>query len=335
MRLFLTGDIGGTKTRLALVKVNGNHVEILREHSYASQRHDAFATLLDDFLSSGDIVADVAFGIAGLVQDGVAQATNLPWRIDAAALCQRFGFLRCHLLNDLEATAYGLPALCDADFFTLHAGSPDARGNAAVIAAGTGLGEAGLYWDGLSHRPFATEGGHATFSPRNALEFSLLNYLQQRHHQQSRGHVSWERVVSGMGLLDLYAFLLDYRQASTPAWLADAMRGADMAAAISAAALAGSDAVCVETMQLFVNLYGAEAGNLALKVMSRGGLYIGGGIAPKILPLLQKGAFLDTFLDKGRRRPLLEAMTVKVILNDRAALYGPALFAAHHAGKMV
>ncbi len=335
MRLFLTGDIGGTKTRLALVKVNGNHVEILRELGYASQRHDAFATLLDDFLSSGDIVDDAAFGIAGPVQDGVVQTTNLPWRIDAAALCQRFGFLRCHLLNDLEATAYGLPALGDADFLTLQAGTPDARGNAAVIAAGTGLGEAGLYWDGLSHRPFATEGGHATFSPRNALEFSLLNYLQQRHHQQSRGHVSWERVVSGMGLLDLYAFLLDYRQASTPAWLADAMRGADTAAAISAAALAGSDALCEETMQLFVSLYGAEAGNLALKVMSRGGLYIGGGIAPKILPLLQTGAFLDAFLDKGRRRPLLEAMPVKVILNDRAALYGPALFAAHHAGRSV
>ena len=335
MGLFLAGDIGGTKTRLALVKVNGNHVEILRELSYVSQRHDAFETLLDDFLSSGDIVEDVAFGIAGPVQDGVVQTTNLPWRIDAAALCQRFGFLHCHLLNDLEATAYGLPALGDADFLMLQTGSPDALGNVAVIAAGTGLGEAGLYWDGQSHRPFATEGGHATFSPRNALELALLNYLQQRHHQQSGGHVSWERVVSGMGLLDLYAFLLDYRQAATPAWLADEMRGADTAAAISAAALAGSDAVCVETMQLFVSLYGAEAGNLALKVMSRGGLYIGGGIAPKILPLLQAGAFLDAFLDKGRRRPLLTAMPVKVILNDRAALYGPALFAAHHAGKGV
>ena len=334
MGTILTGDIGGTKTRLALVKVNGNHVEILRELSYASQRHDAFEPLLDDFLSSGNIVEDAALGIAGLVQDGVAQATNLPWRIDAAALCQRFGFLRCHLLNDLEATAYGLPALGDADFLTLQAGSPDAQGNAAVIAAGTGLGEAGLYWNGQSHRPFATEGGHATFSPRNALELALLNYLQQRYHQQSRGHVSWERVVSGMGLLDLYAFLLDYRQASTPAWLAEKMRDVDIAAVISAAALASSDAVCVETMQLFISLYGAEAGNLALKVMSRGGLYIGGGIAPKILPLFQTGSFLDAFLDKGRRRPLLAAMPVKVILNDRAALYGPALFAAHHAEKI-
>jgi glucokinase len=331
MGLFLTGDIGGTKTRLALVKVKGNHVEILRELSYVSQHHDSFETLLGDFLSSGNNVDHAAFGIAGPVQDGVVQTTNLPWWIDAAALRQRFGFLRCHLLNDLEATAYGLPALVDADFLTLQSGSPDALGNAAVIAAGTGLGEAGLYWDGQSHRPFATEGGHATFSPRNALELALLNYLQQRHNLQSSGHVSWERVVSGMGLLDLYAFLLDYRQASTPAWLAEEMRGTDMAAAISAAALAGSDALCMETMRLFVSLYGAEAGNLALKVMSRGGLYVGGGIAPKILPLLQTGAFLDAFLDKGRRRPLLAEMPVKVILNDRAALYGPALFAAHRA----
>ncbi|MFZ1548342.1 MAG: glucokinase [Candidatus Nitrotoga sp.] len=335
MKPFLTGDIGGTKTRLALVEVNGNHVLTHRELSYASQHYKDFETLLDEFLSAGNTVDDAVFGIAGPVQGGVAQATNLPWRIDAAALRQRFGFLRCHLLNDLEATAYGLPALGDVDFLTLQAGSPDAQGNAAVIAAGTGLGEAGLYWDGLSHHPFASEGGHATFSPRNALEFALMNYLQQHHHQQGRGHVSWERVVSGMGLLDLYAFLLDYRHVSTPAWLAEEMSGTDTAAAISAAALAGSDAICVETMQLFVSLYGAEAGNLALKVMSRGGLYIGGGIAPKILPLLQAGGFLEAFLDKGRRRPLLAAMPVKVILNDRAALYGPALFAVQHAGKGV
>ncbi|CAH1386358.1 glucokinase [Candidatus Nitrotoga sp. M5] len=333
MRQLLTGDIGGTKTRLALVEVEGNHVEICRECTYVSQRYDAFELLLDDFLSSNKTVDDAAFGIAGPVRGNVVRATNLPWCIDAAALRQRFGFLRCNLLNDLEATAYGLAALDDADLLTLQAGSPGAKGNEAVIAAGTGLGEAGLYWDGLSHRPFATEGGHATFSPRNALEFALLNYLQQHHHQEGRGHVSWERAVSGMGLLDLYAFLLDYRHVSTPAWLAEEMRVTDTAAAISAAALAGSDEICVETMQLFVSLYGAEAGNLALKVMSRGGLYIGGGIAPKILPLMQAGEFLDAFLDKGRMRPVLAAMPVKVILNDRAALYGPALFAAQQREK--
>lgn len=329
MGLFLTGDIGGTKTRLALVGVNGNHVEIFSERSYDSRKHNTFETLLNDFLTPGNTVEDAAFGIAGVVKNGVVRVTNLPWQIDAAGLCRRFGFLHCHLLNDLEATAYGLPALNDADFLTLQTGTPDATGNAAVIAAGTGLGEAGLYWDGQFYRPFATEGGHATFSPRNALEFALLNYLQKCHQQESGGHVSWERVVSGMGLPDVYAFMLDYRGASTPAWLADEMRGSDMAAVISATALAGTDAVCVETMQLFVSLYGVEAGNLALKVMSRGGLFVGGGIAPKILSLLQAGSFLEAFLDKGRRRSLLEAMPVKVILNDRAALYGPALFAEY------
>ncbi len=329
--LFLAGDIGGTKTRLALVEVNGTQVVIRRETSYPSQRYAAFETLLGEFLSSGEGVSDAAFGIAGPVQGGVAQATNLPWRIDSATLRQRFGFARCNLLNDLEATAYGLPALGEADLLTLQAGTPDTLGNAAVIAAGTGLGEAGLYWDGQTHRPFATEGGHATFSPRNALESSLLDHLQQRHNRHISEHVSWERVVSGMGLLELYTFLLGYRHTTTPSWLAEQMRGTDKAAVISAAALGGSDAVCVETMQLFVSLYGAEAGNLALKVMSRGGLYVGGGIAPKILPLLQTGTFLEAFLDKGRMRPLLAAMPVKVILNDRAALYGPALFAAQGA----
>lgn len=333
MKLLLAGDIGGTKTRLALVEVNGTQVVIRREISYASQRYAAFETLLGEFFSS-ESVTDAAFGIAGPVLGGVVHTTNLPWRIDADALRQRCGFARCHLLNDLEATAYGLPALGEDDLLTLQTGMLDALGNAAVIAAGTGLGEAGLYWDGQSHRPFASEGGHATFSPRNALEFSLLNYLQLRHNQRNCEHVSWERVISGMGLLDLYAFLLDYRQASTPSWLAEQMRDTDRAAAISAAALADSDAVCVETMRLFVSLYGAEAGNLALKVMSRGGLYIGGGIAPKILPLLQTGGFLEAFLDKGRMQPLLEAMPVKVILNDRAALYGPALFAAQQTARI-
>lgn len=334
MGLFLAGDIGGTKTRLALVEVNGTQVVIRRETSYASQRYAAFESLLGEFLSSGESVSDAAFGIAGPVLGGVAQATNLPWRIDATTLRQRFGFARCNLLNDLEATAYGLPALGEADLLTLQAGTPDVLGNAAVIAAGTGLGEAGLYWDGQSHRPFATEGGHTSFSPRNALECALLNHLQQRHHQHIREHVSWERVVSGMGLLDLYAFLLNYRHAATPSWLAEQMRDTDKAAAISAAALAGSDAICVETMQVFVSLYGAEAGNLALKVMSRGGLYVGGGIAPKILLLLQTGSFLAAFLDKGRMQPLLAAMPVKVILNDRAALYGPALFAAQQTARI-
>lgn len=327
MNTVLAGDIGGTKTRLALVEVTGTQVRILHEASYPSRDYAEFDELLTDFLDGQNIPRHVAFGIAGPVQGRVAQTTNLPWRIEAESLERRFGFTHCELLNDLEATACGLPALREEDLLTLQAGVPQAHGNAAVIAAGTGLGEAGLYWDGQRHQPFATEGGHASFSPEDDLEIALLRHLQQQHQ-----HVSWERVVSGMGLLSLHQFLCAYRQASVPVWLSEQMLSGDAAAAIAGAALSGADAICVETLDRFVHLYGAEAGNLALKVMSRGGLYIGGGIAPKILPLLQHGGFLAAFLNKGRMRHLLEAMPVRVILNDRAALFGPALRAAQCDG---
>lgn len=317
----LAGDIGGTKTRLAIVAVQGTQVRIGHEASFPSQAYEKFETLLGEFLSGIDTPGRAAFGVAGPVQGRVVQTTNLPWRIDADALQRQFGFEQCTLLNDLEATAYGLPALEPEDLLTLQAGAESACGNVAVIAAGTGLGEAGLYWDGARHQPFATEGGHASFSPANTLEFALLRHLQQQYQ-----HVSWERVVSGMGIVSLHEFLRCYRSLDTPDWLRDEMQRVDAAAAISSAA--GRDEICTETMHLFVSLYGAEAGNLALKVMSRGGLYLGGGIAPKILPLLKSGAFLESFLNKGRMRPLLAAMPVSVILNDRAALYGPALRAA-------
>ncbi|TAN79898.1 MAG: glucokinase [Gallionella sp.] len=326
MSYFLAGDIGGTKTRLAVVEVAGARVRVVHEASYPSRDYARFEDLLGNFLSGAEPSGYAVFGIAGPVQGRVVQTTNLPWRIDADALQKQFGFARCTLLNDLEATAYGLPALGADDLLALQAGAPDACGNTAVIAAGTGLGEAGLYWDGQCHHPFATEGGHTSFSPDNELDAALLHHLRQRYR-----HVSWERVVSGMGLLDLHEFLRVYRHADTPQWLADEMQSCDAAAAIADAALSGRDEICAETLNWFVRLYGAEASNLALKVMSRGGLYLAGGIAPKILPLLQNGAFLDAFLNKGRMRPLLEAMPVRVILNDRAALYGPALWAAQLA----
>lgn len=326
MKQFLAGDIGGTKTRLAVIEVSGTRVRITHETAYPSLDYAAFEALLGDFLSGAETPADIALGIAGPVQGRVVQTTNLPWRIDADSLQRQFGFAHCTLLNDLEATAYGLPALGADDLLTLQAGAPDASGNAAVIAAGTGLGEAGLFWDGQRHQPFATEGGHASFSPDDELEIAFLRHLRQQYR-----HVSWERVVSGMGLLSLHEFLRQHRDVAKPQWLTEEMQGGDPAAAISAAALSGRDEICVETLHRFVRMYGAEAGNLALKTMSRGGLYLGGGIAPKILPLLQDGTFLGAFINKGRMRPLLEAMPVKVILNDRAALFGPALRAAQLA----
>ncbi len=323
MSLILTGDIGGTKTRLALVAVAGTQVEIQSECTYASKDFAQFDILLASFLAGVDSKVHAAFGIAGPVKGRAVRTTNLPWHIDADVLQQRFSFLSCCLLNDLEAMAYGLPALGKHDLLTLQVGSAQAVGNAAVIAAGTGLGEAGLYWDGSQYQPFATEGGHTSFTASDELEFALLRYLQQRHE-----HVSWERVVSGMGIVTLHEFLCDYRCTPMPTELAARMREGDPAAVIAQAAADASDDICVETMQRFVRLYGAEAGNLALKVMSRGGLYLGGGIAPKILPLLKASEFMENLLGKGRMRPLLEAMPIKVILNDRAALFGPALCAA-------
>jgi len=319
----LSGDIGGTKTRLAIIVVDGTQLHTEREQSYASRDYALFEDLLGDFLQNSAIPGRAAFGIAGPVQGGVAQTTNLPWRIDADALQRKWGFESCELLNDLEATAGALLVLRAEDVLALHAGAPNAIGNQAVIAAGTGLGEAGLFWDGQQYHPFATEGGHTSFSPGDDIEVALLRHLQQRHT-----HVSWERVVSGPGLVCLHEFLCLHHSAPIPDWLYHEMQQGDAAAAIANAALSERDELCAETLDRFVRLYGAEAGNLALKVMSRGGLYLGGGIAPKILSCLQNGAFLNAFFNKGRMRPLLESMPVKVILNDRAALYGPALHAS-------
>ena len=316
----IAGDIGGTKTRLAMVEVFDKRVSIEREVLYPSRNFATFEMLLADFLTDMQVPAHAAFGIAGPVRGRAVRTTNLPWFIDADVLQQRFGFKVCSLLNDLESIACGLPALGSEDFFTLQQGDSDACGNAAIIAAGTGLGEAGLYWDGRRHHPYATEGGHTSFCPQDDLEIDLLRYLQRLY-----GHVSWERVVSGMGLVDLHEFLRAYRRSSVPQWLIEEMRAGDAAAAISRAASAGSDDICIETMNRFVQFYGAEAGNLALKAMSRGGVYVAGGIAPKILPMLQRGTFINAFLGKGRMRQVLEAMPVRVVLNERAALYGPAL----------
>lgn len=320
----LAGDVGGTKTRLAVFDVAGTRLDTLSERSYPSGHYASLDDIVQDFLSRENATCRQAcFGIAGPVVRGRAETTNLPWIVEAQAMATRFGFERVSLINDLEANAWGIGALSEDDFQVLSAGRSDARGNASIIAAGTGLGEAGLYWDGQRHWPFASEGGHADFSPGSDLEIALLEYLRQRF-----AHVSWERVVSGMGLVNLHDFLRVHRDVATPSWLSEEMSAGDAAAAISGAALQARDALCVEALELFVRLYGVEAGNHALKIMATGGVYIGGGIAPKILEKLKGPLFMEGFLAKGRMRPLLEAMPVRVILNERTALYGPALYLA-------
>jgi glucokinase len=319
----LSGDIGGTKTRMAIFDVAGTKLRSVIERNYPSGDYASLNDIIEDFLNAGDTRPDAAcFGIAGPVRDNTVDVTNLPWQISASEIATRFGLSRVALLNDLEANAWGLRALDNKDFRILNAGVDHPAGNAAIIAAGTGLGEAGLYRDGDRWRPFATEGGHTDFSPGSELEIELLRFLMTRY-----GHVSWERLVSGPGLVNIHDFLVHYRKQPVADWLRDDMHSNDPAAAISRAGQSGHDAICVEALELFVHLYGVEAGNLALKMMASGGVYLGGGIAPKILEQLENGAFMAAFRAKGRMQDLLEHMPVRVILNDRTALYGPAVFA--------
>jgi glucokinase len=325
--MILAGDIGGTSSRLAFFAQRGGRPEGVVEETYATADHASLETIVKKFVSSHDLPVDVAcFGVAGPVRNGRCDTINLPWAVDARELARALRVKAVGLLNDLEANAYGIVMLAPEDFVVLNQGAPDASGNAAVIAAGTGLGEAGLYWDGGQHRPFAGEGGHASFAPNDPLQVELLGFLMPEF-----GHVSWERVLSGPGLHNIYRFLRDTGRGEEPAWLTREMRDHDPPAVISRAALAGTSALCRQALELFVSLYGAEAGNLALKVMATAGVYVGGGIAPKIIQKLTGSTFMDAFVAKGRLKPLLQEIPVRIIMNDKAALLGAARFATLQA----
>ncbi len=318
----LVGDIGGTKCVLALAETDDGGVRLTAERRYGSRDFASLKDLVALHLdATGRAITTAAFAVAGPVQDDRSSITNLPWDLDARHLEATLGLPRVRLLNDLEAVAWGIAALGPEDFEVLHPGAPGAAGNACVVAPGTGLGEAGMHWDGNRHLPFATEGGHTDFSPTNDLELALHRQLAERH-----GHVSWERVVSGMGIVDIYRFLLDWRGARPTAAFEEALGAGDEAAAIARVAAAGACPVCVETMELFMDLFGREAGNLALKQMATGGVYLGGGIAPKNLELLRRGPFLRAFFDKGRMADLMRRMPVRVILEQQVPLLGVARF---------
>jgi glucokinase len=328
--MILAGDIGGTSTRLALFSGDRGRVAMMARQTYRSADYDSLAAVVRRFAEEhGHDVDHAAFGVAGPVRDGQAKATNLPWLVDSARLVDELGVKAVGLINDLEANAYGVAALDADDFTVLNAGESDASGNAAIIAAGTGLGEAGLYWDGKRHHPFASEGGHADFAPRNALEIELLQYLLRRHDR-----VSYERVLSGPGLHAIYEFLRDSGQGAESRRIADAMRDGDPAAVISKAAVAGECELCVAALDMFVAFYGAAAGNLALKMMAHGGVYLGGGIAPKIVEKLKQPVFMEAFISKGRMEELLRDIPVRVIMNDQTALIGAARYAASRAGLL-
>jgi len=322
--MILAGDIGGTNTRVALFQEEAGRLHLEREQVYPSREHKTLYEIALLFISQQAVKPTTAcFGIAGPVLHGRVAASNLPWVIDSLELSRELGIESVWLINDLEAHASGVDDLAPSDFLTLRAAGP-ATGNAALIAAGTGLGEAGLYWDGRRRHPFPCEGGHTDFAPRNALEIELLRYLLKKFER-----VSYERVVSGPGLTNIYDFLRDSGHEPEPGWLQDELRqAADAAVVISRHAMEGKAPICEQALDIFVRVYGAEAGNLALKVMSTGGLFISGGIAGKILPRLQGPDFLEAFLAKGRMRPLLESMPVRVIMNEKVGLIGAARYAS-------
>ncbi|MFY4729902.1 glucokinase [Nitrospira sp. BLG_2] len=338
--MILAGDIGGTKTNLALYEWTTERTEPLHLESFPSGDYKSLEDILVEFLMPtkgpfpiaslegeklstpstewGKLTA-ACFGVAGPVIDNRCQTTNLPWVIDGRTIAKQFNIPRAQLLNDLEATAYGILWLRPDELEVLNAGSPPKKRQAlALIAAGTGLGEGILFWDGKTYRPMPSEGGHADFAPNNDQEIELLRYLRSQYL-----HVSYERILSGPGLHAIYEFLRDTKK-NEPTWLAEKIRAGDPAAEIAYAGLQGQAEIAKQALDLFASVYGAEAGNLALKTLSLDGVYVGGGMAPKLIMKLQDGTFMKAFLNKGRYKKLLSAIPVKVIMNQQTALVGAA-----------
>lgn len=344
--MILAGDIGGTKTNLALYEWTTERVDPLRLESFPSGDYQSLEDILVEFLTpskeSSPIVSleseekpqsdelttsstepvkltAACFGVAGPVIDNRCQTTNLPWVIDGRTIAKQFNIPRAQLLNDLEATAYGLLWLRPDELEVLNAGNPPNKRQAlALVAAGTGLGEGILFWDGKTYRPMPSEGGHTDFAPNNDQEIELLRYLRSQYL-----HVSYERILSGPGLHAIYEFLRDTKK-NEPTWLAEKIKAGNPAAEISQAGLQGQAEIAKQALELFASIYGAEAGNLALKALSLDGVYVGGGIAPKLIAKLRDGAFMKAFTNKGRYKRLMSQIPVKVVMNQQTALLGAA-----------
>jgi glucokinase len=322
--LVLAGDIGGTSTRLAYFETARGKLELLAEGRFPSREGGSLEEIVEGFSAEhGHRVERACFGIAGPVRQGRVRTPNLPWSVDAEKLARILGLAKVQLINDLAANAYGIDLLGPEDFKELNQGVADPTGTIAVVSAGTGLGETMAYWDGSAHQPLPSEGGHADFAPRNELEAELLLYLRAEH-----GRVSTERVVSGPGLRNIYRFLHDTRHLPETPAVVEEMRSGDPSAAITRAAMAGTCPLCEQVLDLFISLYGAEAGNVALRSLASGGVYLGGGIAPKIIERLKGPGFMMSFTAKGRLSPLLESIPVRGILNARAPLHGAGRRAA-------
>jgi len=320
--MILAGDIGGTKTNVALLETNGSDTgSVVRQQTFPSAHYDSLEAILKEFIGTSEMnVTGACFGIAAPVIEGYARTPNLNWTVKSESLARLLKIERCGLINDLEATAYGIPTLKASQLLTLNVGDERHDGHRALIAAGTGLGMAGIFYHEGHYHPIPSEGGHVDFAPRNEEEINLLRYLTKKFG----GHVSYERVLSGPGFFDVYSFLRDSGFAEEPAWLAEEIRSGDKSVAVARAALANKSDLAVKALDMFVSAYGAMSGNLALLMMATGGLYVGGGIAPKLRDKLTDGAFMRAFTDKGRFSGVLASIPVHIILEDKTALFGAA-----------
>jgi glucokinase len=319
----LAGDIGGTKTNIALCRISANGVERLKEGRYVSKNFHSFNQIIEEF--SADIKPrHICMAVAGPVLDGKVKFTNLPWELDSDKIEVELG-IPVSFINDLESMAYGLAALKDNELVTLYEGDKNAVGNMAVIAPGTGLGEAGMFFDGGSYHPFATEGGHCDFAPRSEEDIELYRFLHLRHD-----HVSWERMLSGNGIFTLWQFLTQVKGMVSQSWVIENMKTSDPNAVISQAAIEGKCAVSIKTMELFKKYLAYESAQLVLKTKATGGLIIAGGIPPKILPILQGGEpWSDFFIHRnGRMDAMMQQVKVQVVMNEKLPLLGAAYFAA-------
>ena len=327
--MILAGDVGGTNVDLALYDFANGKLKYTRDKVYRAKEYAGLEVIVKDFLGTDKVTA-ACFGCPGPVRNGRLRLTNLPWTLDSRELSANLGIEHVLLINDLEANGYGIAELGPDQIYTLAEGDPSQTGNRALLAAGTGLGESFLVWNGRAHVPYPSEGGHTDYAPRNEDEIDLLRFLKEKYN----GRVSFERVVAGMGLTNIYEFLRDVRGMEEPAWLGQRIGTEDPNAVITELALAAKSEICEKALDMFVSAYGAEAGNLALKVLSVGGLYVGGGIAPRILEKLKDGTFMKAFTDKGRLSQLLINMPVRIILESRAAQIGAAAYAEARAAEV-